>query len=150
MTGWSTNQQKYSSLPNDTLVKSTMMRWGNWDVVTKAPRWNSSEVPTSLGSYGNSVPSNNTLPASFYMSSKPSWWSGTWPAIGPDVTGGNVNDTGGHAYKIPARLCYENASNDPNYPNTDASGLRIRVFNANNCYSTSSLPAPTNLRIVGQ
>src|SRR5439155_9779614 len=70
------------------------------------------------------------------------WW-GTpwgiprWPVAGPDVTGGNVPNTGGLADKIPARLCYENSVADTAYA-VDASGLRPIVFNAATCYIGSS------------
>src|SRR6266571_2475923 len=69
---------------------------------------------SGISPYGNSVPANQTLPASFYLSAKPSWW-GTmpWPAIGPDVTGGNIANVGGHAYKNPAQVCYESVMGGP-------------------------------------
>jgi hypothetical protein len=141
--GWSSNGYT-GSLPNDTKVASTMMRWGNYDVVTGA-RFNAAEVPSGLSLYGNPVPSNTTLPPSLYLSSKPSWFGSVqWPAIGPDVSGGAVPDVSGHAHKIPARVCYEST------PNTNA----ILNFNANKCYtgggtSTSPAPAPaTNVRII--
>jgi hypothetical protein len=45
------------------------------------------------------------LPASFYLSSKPTWWgSMPFPATGPDVTGGT--GPGGHSYGNPAQACY--------------------------------------------
>jgi len=50
-----------------------------------------------------------------------------WPAIGPDVTGGQ--DPAGHAYKIPAQVCYENSPQN-------ADGTLI--FNAGNCYGNTS------------
>jgi hypothetical protein len=121
---------------NDSLVGSSIMRWGNYDTVTNTARWNASEVPSSLSQYANPVPSTQNLPASFYLSSKPGWW-GTpwgnppWPAIGPDVTGGS--GPGGHSYDIPAKLCYANTSKDSN---------GILNFNADNCYSSSPAPAP--------
>jgi hypothetical protein len=150
MLGWSGNQQKYdtangdvASMPNDPLVKVTLMRWGNYDVVTAVPQWNASEVPSGLNPYGNPVPSNNSLPPSFYLSAKPAFWgSGAWPAIGPDVSGGAVPNVGGHVNKIPARLCFENIMGG-----TFSSGLL--TFNANRCYYAVSAPAtPTNLRII--
>jgi hypothetical protein len=57
-----------------------------------------------------------TLPASFYRSSKPAWWSNPtytipWPAIGPDVTGGS--GPGGHASLTasnPAQACYNSTA----------------------------------------
>jgi len=72
----------------DPLTISSLMRWGNWDVVTNAVRWcgNSSdpgwsttcgsisEVPSGFGDttgspsiYANPVPSSTTLPNSFFM-----------------------------------------------------------------------------------
>src|SRR6266436_249356 len=143
------------TVPPDSLVGTTLMRWGNYDVATGAVRWcgNSSnpgwtticgsvsEVPTGLSSYANPVPATTTLPASFYLSTKPSWWpSGkAWPAIGPDVTGGNVPNAGGHAYTTPAEDCYLNVMGGP----ADGTGPVLN-FNAATCYtnSSSSLPAP--------
>src|SRR5439155_577924 len=101
-----------------------------------------SEVPSVLSQFANPVPPNNILPASLYLSAKPSWFgSGTWPPIGPDVTGGQ--DPTGHAYNIPSKLCYNNTAKDAN---------GILLFNANNCYNTApdttpptvSLTAPAN------
>jgi hypothetical protein len=119
-------------------VIRTLLRWGNWDNVTNGARFESSEVPSSISSYPNPVPSTQSLPASFYLSGQPNWWStpwGTpkWPAIGPDVSGGNVTNspTGGHADEIPARLCFENTPNDPAYP---SSNPRIKAFNGTACY----------------
>ena len=129
-------------MPDDTLVKTTLMRWGNYDVVTGTSRFVVSEVPSVLSQFANPVPPNNILPASLYLSAKPSWFgSGTWPPIGPDVTGGQ--DPTGHAYNIPSKLCYNNTAKDAN---------GILLFNANNCYNTApdttpptvSLTAPAN------
>jgi len=87
--------------------------------------------------------------ASFYLSAQPSWWRtpwGTppWPAIGPDVTGGDISNspTGGHAWKIPARLCFENSAIDPACP---SSNPRIRLFDANICYGVSGGSGETTL-----
>jgi hypothetical protein len=47
----------------------------------------------------------HSLPASFYLAGKPSWWGGMpFPATGPDVTGGP--GPGGHSYGNPAQACY--------------------------------------------
>jgi hypothetical protein len=143
--GWAGNEgtSRSSAAPNDTRVATTLMRWGNYDVVTGAVRWNSSEVPNSLSQYANPVPSSHSLPASFFLSSQPGWWAtpwGTppWPAIGPDVTGGP--GPGGHSYDIPAKRCYNNTSKDSN---------GILNFSAKSCYSSSPAPsAPTNLGAV--
>ncbi len=78
----------------DTTTLSTMIRWGNYDFVNNATRWNTSEIPTGLSL-------STSLPASLYLSSKPSWWNNSpWPPIGPDVIRLN-ND-------IPAQTCFKN------------------------------------------
>lgn len=165
----------------DPVVGTTMLRWGNYDNVTGAVRWcgnssntgwatacgGASEVPTGISSYRNAVPSlgdkgtgQNPMPASFIYSSAPSWWpSGKpWPAIGPDVTNGNLgqcsggsyaslfatasgqcnggtfsaNVNGGHANSIPAQDCYLNVMHGP----LDGSGGGLS-FNASQCYGSS-------------
>jgi hypothetical protein len=91
----------------DSLVASTLMRWGNVTNITQSTdtransgvRFVSSEVPSSLASpntaWQNPVPSNNNLPCSFYFSSSSSctpkysggtglsWWKvcTTWTAF---------------------------------------------------------------------
>src|SRR5262249_24123755 len=111
-----------------------LMRWGNYDV-KNGTRWVASEVPSGLSQFANPVPSSQTLPVSFYLSAKPSWW-GTmpWPAIGSDVTGGM--DATGHVYANPAQACYNKTSKD---------SAGILIFNADNCYQftpSSTPPAP--------
>jgi len=154
--GYSGNEGTFQgSIANDTVLFSTLMRWGNYDTVNAAVQWNSSEVPSGPSPYGNPLPGSQTLPPSFVYSSRPAWWStpwGTppWPANGPDVTGGNILGTGGHANNIPAQLCYANSPIDSNYPG--AAGRGVLLFNANNCYSmASTLPAPpTNMTATVQ
>jgi hypothetical protein len=135
--GWSPQ----SGVPNDAAVKTTMLRWGNYDTVNGASRFLAAEVPSGLAQYSNPVPASQTLPASFYLTSKPAFFGAVpWPAIGPDVTGGT--ETGGHAFRIPARRCYDNTSKTNGILN----------FNAATCYGSggSSTPpsTPTNLRII--
>jgi len=162
------------SVPNDSAVGRTIMLWGNADPVTgwSSPRFNSTEVPSGLtgtqAAYANPVPTNNTLPASFYYTSTPSWWpsSKPFPIIGPDITTGNLlacaggnfplalvtnssgctgsgassaQAAGGHAYSNPAMDCYLNVMNGP--PNGVTTGALS--FNRASCYSSSgSAPAP--------
>jgi hypothetical protein len=84
------------------------------------------------------------LPASFYRSTKPTWFGTVpWPAIGPDVTGGT--GPGGHTFDIPAQVCYKNSPK--------ANGMLI--FDSETCYgeSTQSNPPselnpPSSLRVV--
>jgi hypothetical protein len=110
-------------VPPDPVTVSSSLRWGNYDVYNGVVRFISGEVPTSGIAYinGNSVPSSHALPASFYLSAQPTFWTtpfGTppWPAIGPDVTGGTAPDgVGGYTYSIPAQLCLANTAVDTNY-----------------------------------
>jgi hypothetical protein len=120
---------------NDPLVGSTLMRWGNYDTVNADVRWQASEVPSGLSKYANAVPSSQTLPASFYLTSKPSWWPSdkAWPAIGPDVIGGNISGLNGHAYTIPAQDCYTNVTGGT----IDGVGSPL-TFDASVCYASSS------------
>ena len=162
----------------DPQVGSYIFRWGNYDTVTAAnrfcgnsssPGWsttcaNTSEVPTGLASYSNSVPASTTLPASFYYSSKPSWWTSglAWPPIGPDVSGGTlgrcsggsyagvlatsgsqctggtlVTDAAAEANANPAMYCYLNVMGGP----PDGSGP-VLAFNPSECYALSSGTGP--------
>jgi hypothetical protein len=113
-----------SGVLDDTVVRSTLLRWGNCDSVSgfTSCQFNSSEVPTTAAAYinANAVPSSHTLPNSFYLSAQPAFWAtpyGTpaFPPIGPDVSGGSVPNVGGHVNMIPAGLCYQNTSVDPAY-----------------------------------
>ena len=119
---------------DDVKVGQTLFRWGNCDLQTDTCRFESGEVPSSISPYANAVPANNNLPASFFLSSRPSWWGFrgaaiTWPAIGPDVTGGNVPNVNGRANKIPAQVCYENSAPDGGNP--------YKQFDPLDCYRVS-------------
>ena len=129
--GWGGNCDVWPSYPNcgmngcpqsDPVVAASIMRWGNYDTVNNAVRWVSGEVPSGLSPYGNAVPSSQTLPASFYLSSKPAWFGNTpFPLNGPDVTGGNIANVGGHANANPAAQCFNNSAVDVSY----ASGASV-------------------------
>lgn len=144
--GYSGNGGQYlSGFNNDVLVASTMMRWGNYDTVNAAARFQTSEDGHAAPTYPALTNASQTLPASFYLSSKPSWW-GTiqWPAVGPDVTGGNVSSVGGHVHLNPAANCYLNVMGGK----TDGSSGQL-TFNADNCYSSGGgIPPPSNLVVV--
>lgn len=134
--------------PDDTLTPATVLRWGNYDTVTKAARFVAGEVPSGIAAFSNPVPSTQTLPPSFYLSSKPAFFGTVpWPPIGPDVTGGSEPNVGGHNVRNPARRCFEDIMRGA-FSDTSA-----RSFNGNNCYAsggTTTPPpaAPTNLRII--
>jgi len=109
------------------------MRWGNYDTVTATSRFDAADLPSGLTNFSNPVPASQVLPPSFYLSVKPSWW-GTmpWPAIGPDVAGGDIPGYAGHAYTIPARRCYENAAIDSAYGSSN-----VRIFDPEACFGTA-------------
>lgn len=162
----------------DPGVAKTTMRWGNWDAYNGATQWDSAEVPSGIPVYSNSVPSTtctsgSPCPASFYFSGRPSWWSSSipFPAVGPDVSGGNVGQCSGkqntpgefaglpvvasaqcagatlasawagHVNAIPAMACYLNSMKGP----PDGTGPALS-FDANACYGGSSpvATAPAN------
>jgi hypothetical protein len=146
----------------DPVVRPTLMRWGNWDTVTNGVKWNSTEASPAAVAYVNANFTSayfdslaDTLPASLYYASKPSWWPSTkaWPPVGPDVSGANLGTcsgtysgaqgtaagqcTGGtlssawgaHATSIPAQDCFLNVMQGP----PDGSG-NVLNFDASLCY----------------
>ena len=124
------NSEGAVTIPDDPMVATTLLRWGNFDVATNAVHFTASEVPSGITPYGNAVPASQTLPPSFYLASKPVFWpaSKPWPPIGPDVTGGNVTGLAGHVYANPAKDCFV-AMGGP----TDGSGA-VLTFSAASCY----------------
>jgi hypothetical protein len=137
------NDCQSSGVPDDTHAVASTMRWGNWDAANGSVQWNAGEVPSGLGKYPNAVPGSRNLPASFIHSSAPAWWGVNgqatipWPAIGPDVSGGNLTASGGFANKIPARVCFENVMGG-NFNDTAP-----KPFDADACYSQSASTAPS-------
>ena len=70
----------------------------------------------------------HTLPPSFYLAGKPSWWGALpYPAIGPDITGGP--GANGHAGPIPAQNCYFKVMGG-----SEGGAGSPLVFNAEKCY----------------
>jgi len=155
--------------PYDSVVESTLVRWGNWDAVTynasgsshHGTQWctgsgaglagtdaynivcAAAETASSDPSFPGLASPSTTLPASFYLAATPSWWGTVaWPPIGPDVTGGNLTNTGGHANQIPAQVCYNNTAKD-------GTGF-LTAYDANSCYSTIAPAPPTGLTVVVQ
>lgn len=114
-----------SNPPDDTQVKTTLLRWGNWDQVN-GTRFVSGEVPSGITNFANPIPGTTTLPTSYFLLAKPSWFgSAAWPPIGPDVTGGDVSGVGGHVYSIPSKVYYDAQTKD---------GQGEISFNANAAY----------------
>jgi uncharacterized repeat protein (TIGR02543 family) len=154
----------------DANVCPSSMFWGNWDNVTNAVRWNSSEVPSGISQFPNAVPGSHTLPASFYYTSKPAWFPSAkaWPLIGPDVTGGNVGQCVGGTYPTseanlsgqctggsftavasgtvtsnPAMDCYLNVMHGL----TNGSGA-VSAFDSAACYSGAPSPPTVTLSLT--
>lgn len=177
----------------DPQVGAYLLRWGNYDTVTGAVRWcgsssdtgwsttcaGTSEIPSGLAAYGNAMPTlgdtgagQSTMPTSFFYSTVPAWWGNNpWPAIGPEVAGGNlgvcsggtyagalatsssqcvggtlVTALAGHVNATPALNCYLNVMGGP----PDGTGSVLN-FNANTCYPSSAVVAPappTGLTVV--
>jgi hypothetical protein len=153
-----------TTVPNDANVQRTVMRWGNYDSVNAANRFVNAEVPSGITNFPNPIPGSQNLPPSFYLPTTLhancgtglAWWKNAlnacvpFPPIGPDVSGGSVATSGGHAYKIPARVCFETMANDSAYP---TSSPRIKVFTPTSCYQndpvSSPMAAPAPVMFVG-
>jgi hypothetical protein len=117
------DSQNGTLIPDDGLVSRGMLRWGNYDTISQGVRWcgtgteavgtvggtcttpavtpgntTGSEIPGAFTYIAaNLVPANHNLPASLYLSGKPSFFTTKWgsvpfPPIGPDVIGGNAPD----------------------------------------------------------
>jgi hypothetical protein len=168
---------------NDPLLLGTQLRWGNYDTASAAVRWcgnssspgwsttcaSASEIPTTGVPFlnGNPVPASTSLPASFYLSARPAFWTtpfGTppWPAIGPDITAsgtldttcsGNPNACDGvnhMSYQIPAQMCYLNTAVDPAYQQTfTATGASWSSGTATLTIGTNSLATPETVTVSG-
>jgi len=98
----------------------------------------------------------SSMPASFYLSSQPSWWRTgvAYPAVGCDITGGG--GPGGHTSlhsSNSAMDCFYNVMGG-----TDGGAGGPYKFNSNACYygsstgsgSTPTPPAPSGLSAVAQ
>jgi hypothetical protein len=169
------NQGVPNAIPMDNSLIATTLRWGNWDAFNGSTQWSSSEVPSGISVYPNSVPTTcsggSPCAPSFYLNGRPGWWSSSipFPAIGPDVTAGNVGQctgkigtagqyagvaattnsqcTGtnlgsgwaGHVNATPALACYLKLGGAP-----DGTGHALSGFDATACYGGgSSAPGKT-------
>lgn len=160
-----TSESGSATVPADSNVGRTLLRWGNYDTVTGTNRFcgasystgfsstcgSTSEVPASItGGFPNAVPifgdiniGQVAMPASLYLASKPAWWPSAkaWPPIGPDVSGGNLSGYAGHAFTVPAADCYSSIMLGP----ADGTGS-VLTFNADSCYGAA--PAPPQILTV--
>ena len=156
------NQQPFSSactqttytIDNDPLVSASLVRWGNYDTVNSAVQTNAGETASGAPAYpGLSSPSTSwgSFP-SLYLPGKPSWWTfnnGTtttpWPSVGPDVTGGNIANLGGHAYHNPAANCFLNVLGGKQDGSSGPLGFDAGLCYPNSNSAASGPPAPSNL-----
>jgi hypothetical protein len=112
----------YSTACHSVTPYSTFFSHGNYSGPTASATWSGTTT--------------HSLPASFYLTSKPAWFGNApWPAIGPDVSGG-IGNAYGHAYAIPAEVCYESFMGG-----TDGANSPL-AFNASTCYGSSAAPPP--------
>lgn len=161
----------------DVLVRSTLMRWGNYDTVNAATQWNATEAsPASAPYVGANFTSSyfsslaHTLPASLYYSSTPSWWTSgkNWPPTGPDVTTGNIGECSGGTYAgaqatssgqcTGGSLATAWASHITSIPAQDCylttlggppDGTgSVLSFDANACYYSTTPPPPPPITII--
>jgi hypothetical protein len=172
-----------AALPIDPVVLSTTMLFDNWDAFN-----NATMACTGLGApiaacpqdqraenaptYPGLASPSTTLPPSLYLSARPAWWSSSiaFPAIGPDITGGNVGQCGGnpnqagqyalvpavsasqcagqglnpawggHVNAIPAMACYLNIMNGP----PDGTNTSVLTFSRSACYGGGSTTTSSN------
>jgi hypothetical protein len=76
----------------------------------------------------------HALPASFYLSGKPSWWGALpFPATGPEIGGGK--GPRGHSYGNPAQACYLNVMGG-----SDGGTGSPLTFRASACYGPGRQP----------
>jgi Chitobiase/beta-hexosaminidase C-terminal domain len=124
------------TIDNDDLVAATLMRWGNYDVVTGEVKLRFDETASKAPVYPGLRFPSIFFPPSFFLKSRPSWWlfpNGTrapWPGIGPDVREGNIVGTDGHAWLNPAANCYLNVMGGK----VDGSSGPLLNFTADTCY----------------
>lgn len=136
------------TIPNDLSVATTLMRWGNYAACTgdancNAVRFVAGEVPSGNANWPNPVPASQALPASFYLSAKPSWWTNSlpWPPVGPDVDTTSlanslkIANVGNHVALNPAANMYLNVMGGK----TDGSSGAL-TFDAS-LYNSGSGPA---------
>jgi hypothetical protein len=110
--------------------------WSNQGYLTTCYSSNYDAASASTINDINCSP-GTSLPASFFLTSKPSWWgSAPWPAIGPDVSGGPDPAVGSHANYNPAEVCYNTLSRD---------STGAKQFDATTCYNTVQPATPTNV-----
>jgi hypothetical protein len=184
----------------DALSKSTALFWASYDSVTAANRFcgnsldtgwsatcgsasesafSASTYPAFVPTVGDTAAGEAALPVSFIFSTRPGWWSSSipFPAMGSDVSGGNVIQCGGtlntvgnysgvpalatsskcpsggtgwagHVNAIPAMSCYLNVMGG--VPDGTGSAL---TFNPMACYGgysiTSGAASAGNVQIKG-
>lgn len=168
-----------NSIPDDPQTGITLMRWGNFANCSgvspcQTNVFNNAEVPSALtgtqAPFLNTIPASQTLPASFYLASKPAFFGAkAWPPIGPDISGGDVKYcvggtqtgtyvltsgqcpggtattmAGGRITSNPAMDCYLNTMGG----SPDGQGA-VSTFSPDLCYTISTSPtvslSPTSL-----
>ena len=126
-------------IDNDPLVSSTLMRWGNYDTVNATVRTNAGETGSGAPVYPGLVSPSTSWASypSFYLTGRPSWFPAgiPWPLCGPDITGGNISNIGGHCNLNPAAACFINT-----YGGKTDGSTGIISFDADHCYGGGGTP----------
>ena len=130
-------------IPLDPNVIASMTRFGNWDAYNAATQWNLSEVATNVSLYPNFEPATSctsalSCPSSFVFSTRPNWWSSSipFPAIGPDLSSGNIGactgtiNTAGEYAGLPAT----SSTQCTGTAKTTAWAGHVNAIPAFNCY----------------
>lgn len=146
------NQGSTPTMPADPIASQTAMRWGNYDFFNSAALYctgSGSGTPAAkciedergidTSQYAGMTTPSSSFPASFYLSSQPSWWTSgiPFPPIGPDISGGNLGvclgtlNTRGQFAGVPATSASQCAGQG-----IAASGLagKVNAIPAMNCY----------------
>ena len=141
-----------------------MFRWGNYDTVNAATL-NCTAASTPIAACpadqradaaptypGLSSPST-TFPPSFYFSSAPSWWTAgiPFPAIGSDVTGGNLGIVGGSCINTGGQSCSPAINGTTYGSNTTSSSwaAHVNAPPAANCFLTTMAELPDGTGSMG-
>lgn len=117
---------------DNTLAQDTVFRCENY--------YNSTGVVET-----GACASAPSLPPSFYLNSRPSWWKASlaFPAIGSDIVGGSAASFG-FAKLIPAQNCFTNIMGG-----ADGGAGSPLSFNAATCYPITGTTTPGGSQIQG-
>lgn len=153
--GFYSGDQSPCSGADYPLTLNSLARWGTYDTVNGSVQTNSGETASGASTYpGLSSPSTSySSYPSLYLSSKPSWLGSiSYPVNGPDVTGGNISNVGGHANHNAAGTCFYGALGGVN---TGASGVlnfdayTVCAYGSGTPTAATPIPSPSPGPYIG-